>query len=108
MPVPRWLNGKTPQEKGRHFEKKLAKRLGGRTQPASGALPFYREDVVAGQYLIQAKRTDKQQYTLKVSDLNTLVVNAVKVGKLPLMILWMGGRQWAIAPYGVVAEAVRR
>lgn len=107
MAVPRWLNGKTPQEKGRRFEKKLAKRLGGRTQPASGAFPFHREDVVAGEYLIQVKRTDKQQYTLKVSDLNTLVVNAVKVGKLPLMILWMGGRQWAIAPYGVVADAVR-
>jgi len=108
MVIPRWLNGQTAQEKGRRFEKKLAKHLGGKTQPASGALPFHREDVVTREYLIQVKRTDKQQYTLKVGDLNTLVVNAVKAGKLPLMILWMNGRQWAIAPYGVVAEAVRR
>jgi len=108
MVVPRWLNGQTAQEKGRRFEKKLARRLGGRPQPASGAFPFHREDVVAGECLIQVKRTDKQQYTLKVSDLNKLVVNAVKAGKSPLLILWMGGRQWVVAPHGAAVETARR
>lgn len=108
MVVPRWLNGQTAQEKGWRFEKKLAKRLGGRPQPASGAFPFHREDVVAGEYLIQVKRTDKQQYTLNMSDLNKLVANAVKAGKSPLLILWMGGRQWVVAPHGAVTETAKR
>lgn len=107
MTIPGWLDARTPQEKGRRFEKALAKKLRGRLQPASGALPFRKEDISVGSYLVQAKRTDKRQYTLKLADLNALVVHAAKAGKLPVLILWMGGRQWTIAPYDVAAETPR-
>jgi len=96
MAVPKWLKDKTPQEKGRRYEKKLAKKLGGRAQPASGALPFFKEDIELGKFLIQVKRTDKKQYTLKAKDLKDLVRHAVKIGKEPVMIIFMDGKPWSV------------
>lgn len=98
MTVPKWLNEKTPQEKGRRYERKLAKKLGVKPQPASGALPFYKEDIELDKCLIQVKLTDKKQFILKAADLKMLVRNAVKVGKTPVMILNIDGRAWAIFP----------
>jgi hypothetical protein len=98
MAVPKWLDGKSPQVRGRKFEKKLAKKVGGRVQPGSGAFPFYKEDVVTADCLMQLKQTDKTQYAIHLKDLTELCVNAAKVGKRPLFVLHMGGRSWGIVP----------
>ncbi|KKM19224.1 hypothetical protein LCGC14_1657830 [marine sediment metagenome] len=99
MAVPKWLKDKTPQEKGRRYEKKLAKKLGVKAQPGSGAFPFYKEDIELDKCLIQVKHTGKKQFTLKADDLKTLVRSAVKIGKAPIMIVKLGGREWAITPW---------
>lgn len=96
MSVPKWLKEKSPQEKGRRYERKLAKKLGVKPQPASGALPFYKEDIETGEFLIQVKRTGKKQFTLKSDDLKTLTRNAVKAGKIPVMIVNLEGQDWSI------------
>lgn len=94
MPLPKWLQEKSPQEKGRRYEKKLAKKLGVKPQPASGALPFYKEDIETDEFLIQVKHTTKKSYTIKLEDLNTLRRNAAKVGKIPMLYLSIGGFNW--------------
>ncbi len=94
MAVPKWLKEKSPQDKGRRYEKKLAKKLGVKPQPASGALPFYKEDIEFGDFLIQVKHTTKKSYTVKLDDLNALRRNAVKVGKHPMLVLSIGGFNW--------------
>lgn len=93
---PKWLKKSTPQQMGRAFEKELAKKVGGRLQPASGALPFAKEDILEENYLIQAKATTKQSYILKLEDLETLRENALKIGKIPLLVLKIGGREYSI------------
>lgn len=51
-------------------EKALAKRLGGKVQPASGALPVksLKADVKTPTWLIDDKTTGKQSYSIKLSD----------------------------------------
>lgn len=98
MPIPKWLNPKSPQEEGRRLESKIAKKVGGRVQPGSGAFPNMREDIETRKQLIQLKRTTKKQYTLKLDDLETLRTNAIKKGKEPIFIIMMGGRLWMIKP----------
>lgn len=100
MSLPKWLQPKSPQTKGRDYEKRLAKKVGGRVQPASGATPLYKEDISTDIFLIQVKTTEKNSYTIKVKDLETLRTNALKVGKLPLMVLRMGDREYNILERG--------
>lgn len=48
-------------------EKKVAKAVGGKRQPNSGATPFYKGDVITDQFLIEAKTktTDCKSFTIK-------------------------------------------
>ncbi len=101
--IPKWMQGKTPQEKGRRYEKKLAKKVGGRVQLASGALPFAKEDISTETHLIQVKSTTKNSYTLKLEDLEILRENAIKIGKRPALMLHIGNRSWKVTE-GVVLE----
>ncbi len=94
MAVPKWLKEKSPQEQGRLYERKLAKKLGVKPQIASGALPFAKEDIEFGDFLIQVKHTTKKSYTLKLEDLTKLRNNATKIGKHPMLVLNIGGFQW--------------
>lgn len=97
--IPKWLKEKSPQDKGRRYEKKLAKKLGVKPQPGSGAFPFYKEDIELDKFLIQVKTTTKKSYSLKDDDLKTLVRNATKVGKIPVMVINIGGRAWSLMPW---------
>jgi hypothetical protein len=94
--IPRWLKAKTPQVAGREFEKKLAKKIGGRVQPGSGAFPGMREDITTLDYLVQAKFTTAKSFKLNFKDLETLRKNAALIGKVPLFVLEMGGRRYNI------------
>ena len=104
MSVPNWLDGKSPQVRGRKFEKTLAKKVGGRVQPGSGAIPFFKEDIDSKTHLIQCKMTTKKQYILHESDLNVRTINALKAGKLPALFLKMGKKIWGITLYGENVE----
>ena len=100
MALPKWLKkeNNTPQKEGRKFEKRYAKKVGGRTQPGSGMFPHFKEDVVEGEYLVQLKYTTKKQFTLKLSDLEILRNNALKKGMKYKMVIHMGDRSWVIEP----------
>lgn len=103
MSVPRWMQPQSPQDKGRKAEKKMAKKVGGRAQPASGATPLYKEDITTATHLIQVKTTTKKSYTIKLKDLEDLRTNALRVGKRPALFLHIGDRSWKILE-GIVLE----
>jgi len=48
-------------------EKKVAKYVGGKRQPNSGATPFYKGDVITDEFLIECKTktTDCKSFTIK-------------------------------------------
>ena len=48
-------------------EQRVAKAVGGKRQPNSGATPFYKGDVITDQFLIEAKTktTDCKSFTIK-------------------------------------------
>lgn len=82
----------------RKAERTVAKKIGGRVQPASGALPVagFKEDVVSDKYLVQVKETAYKQYVLKEKELLTLVQHALHIGKEPVFHLVMRGRSWVM------------
>lgn len=49
-----------------HQEDKVAKLLGGRTQPNSGATPFFKGDVIAKDFVIECKTTTKLQRSFSI------------------------------------------
>ena len=50
-------------------EKRIALQLkGGRRQIASGALPWWKNDVQSDNFLVEAKYTDAKSYSLKRED----------------------------------------
>jgi hypothetical protein len=58
-------------------EKRLARDLGGKTQPASGAMPNAKSDVRAvGSVRAEAKYTAKSSFSLKLADLEKIVGEA--------------------------------
>ncbi len=69
-------------------EEKLASAFGGRRQPASGALWYAKDDVVAqGKYRIEAKYTDSGKYRLKASEFKTLKKRAYAAGEVPVFVI---------------------
>lgn len=85
----------TPQKRGRFYEAEIAKRTGGKTTPFSGA-GAVKEDVIDGDWLVQAKLTDKNSFSLKLSVLEELALNAVKQGKTPRLEVSINGKTFVI------------
>lgn len=72
-------------------ESRLAKVLGGRRQPASGARWGFRRDVITPKYLIEAKTTGTKSYAIQLDDLLFLRKQAYGLGKLPAYIVEIAG-----------------
>jgi len=66
-------------------EKTLAKKLGGKVTPGSGAFGFHKGDVKTSLYLIEAKYTDSDEYRLKSATWNKIKNEAYSVDKVPLI-----------------------
>lgn len=66
-------------------EKALAKKFGGKTQIASGALSSFKGDVVHETYLIEAKYSDSAEYRLTLQTWNKIKKEAYEIDKLPLL-----------------------
>jgi hypothetical protein len=64
-------------------EKKIAKSLGGRRQPNSGAMTFRKGDIDCSEFLIEAKTstTDKKVYSVKKEELEKLNRERFRMGK---------------------------
>lgn len=76
-----------------HQETGIAKRLGGRKQPRSGAGPWRKHDVDQGDYLIEAKYTDAKSFRLVMTEWEVLRRRARTEGKLPMFHIEIGGRR---------------
>lgn len=76
---------RTRQVEGRLSEARLAKKLGARLHPMSGAGRI-KDDMSTDDHIIEAKDANLS-YTLKSSDLDGLFRRAVQQGKEPLFIV---------------------
>ena len=43
-------------------EDRVAKKMGGKKQPASGALPMHKGDILSGDFLVEAKTSGKKSF----------------------------------------------
>jgi hypothetical protein len=91
-------------------EKRGAEFLGGRLQPASGALPGAPNDVlVSGRFLVEYKRTDGlKSITLQAARLTQLEVRAIERGILPFLGFQVGARgdDWYALPNWALQELI--
>lgn len=108
-------NKGTTREKSDRQEKALAKRLGGRTTPGSGA-GFIKGDIsTPGEYrpfelptaeMIEAKTTARTQFTVRLADLEKLSREAAGVRRRPVFVIQLDDegrgiyseREWALIP----------
>lgn len=88
----------TPQVKGRKYETKLAKTLGGRVATNSGAT-FGENDIIADYCEVEAKLTTNESYSLKAKYFRE-VKKKCSIKKIPLMIVNFEkyGDSYAIIP----------
>jgi hypothetical protein len=97
------------QRKSRKQEERVAKRVGGRRQPASGALPVpsLKGDIREDRFLIEAKRTDAKSLSIKSEWLMKIESQAEAVGKLPAVSIEIAGtlpmaeKDWCLIPMHV-------
>jgi len=74
-------------------EKRLAKSLGGKRQPASGARWGARRDVVLPRFLIEAKTTKATSFSVDLRDLEFLRKQATAAGKTPAYAIQLAGKE---------------
>lgn len=75
-------------KRSKKYETKVAKELeGGNVQPASGALPFWKNDVRSAFWLVEHKYTEAKSYSIKKILFEDLTKNAFKTGKLPVLVI---------------------
>jgi len=83
-------------------ENKIAKEIGGKTVPASGALWGAKGDVRLDRFLIEAKTTLGKEYILNVNTWRKIVIEAIRDGlRIPLMQIDLEGGKHRIAVIGI-------
>lgn len=88
------------QKMSQHHEKRLAKAVGGRTTPASGAFWSRKGDVQADDILIEHKWTGKDRYTVKADTLDKISTEAILAGRTPVFMMDVGGTSWVFLHEG--------
>lgn len=84
------------QRQSQKHEKRLAKKLGGSVNAASGALWSRKGDVRSDHVLLEHKYTGKKTFTLKAEDLEKNVKNAILEGRMPVFGIHLNGKNYAI------------
>jgi len=82
-----YLKRKKDRCHGSVSEKKVAKRLGGREQPASGAMVGAKGDVVLRDYLVEAKSTVNDSMSVKLDWLRKISYEALAEHKTPALTI---------------------
>ena len=80
----------------------MAKEMGGRQVPGSGAISGIDGDVVAGEDFIECKTTAARQITLKLHDWEKTVIEAARSGRIASMRLQFNNVQSIIPVYDLV------
>jgi hypothetical protein len=84
------------QRRSRRQERRIANRVQGRTQPASGATPWRKQDVRQSDFLIEAKFTDRGSYSIKASEWERMRRNALLDGRRPMLVVELQGRRLVV------------
>lgn len=86
-------------------EKQLAKRVGGRVHPCSGALAGFKGDLSTKEFLFDSKGTEADSTSVKLADLMKITREANTAVKHPALILSFNttGRRedWVLIPMEV-------
>lgn len=72
-------------EVGRIAEKRLARRIGGKQRPASGAMAGAKGDIVKGPFLVEAKSTVNGSLGLQRDWLSKIASEAENQGLIPAL-----------------------
>lgn len=79
-------------------EKNTASLHGGQRQPGSGSGWSRKGDVRTKRTLIETKRTDARQITLKADHLEKIWFEAWSEGRRPILEFELGGRSYVVQP----------
>lgn len=102
---------KTKKQINSH-EKKIAKRLGGKTTPASGAKDAHKGDIKVGEFLIDDKSTVSSSISITKEMLVKINREAREAGKNPCLSIsfhgdmGLAGSTWYLVPERVFREIV--
>lgn len=100
---------------GRASEKKLAKSLGARMRPASGAMAGAKGDMTMGRILIEAKSTVNESFSLKYAVLGKISQEALSEGKAPALAITftdpkgkpVNFGEWVMLPKAVFQQLIQ-
>jgi hypothetical protein len=98
------LNKRKMSQRG---ERKVARSLSGRLQPASGALAFAKGDVSTQDFLIERKDTTSASFTVTRQVLDKIRVEANQVGKHPMLSVGVAGAEFVVISYDVFEMLLR-
>jgi|13_taG_2_1085334.scaffolds.fasta_scaffold02454_10 hypothetical protein len=104
----------TNRERGDLHEAETAIKVGGRTQPNSGASPWlsYKGDVSADHFVYQCKTTDKNRYSLSEKVLGEIYRQAKLTAKEPAMVVRMEAirdpipKEWVCIPMSLWRQII--
>lgn len=72
-------------DSGRKSEERLAKNLGARLTPASGAVQGFKSDMILNEYRIEAKSTQTATMSIKLEWLVKITEEALNSNKIPAL-----------------------
>lgn len=84
------------QKQSQKHEKRLAKKIGGSTNAASGAFWSRKGDVRSDDLLIEHKYTGNKSYTLKAIDLEKNVTNAILESRMPVFGISLNNKNYVL------------
>lgn len=104
MTIPSYFTRDDVKRRSKKQEKRLAKRLGGRTQKGSGSVTFHKGDVKSTELLVEAKQTVKASMSVKREWLEKISREAMAYNKVPALALEFVGiarlvdKDWIAVP----------
>lgn len=89
---------------GNRQEQKIAKDIGAKRTPNSGATPFMKGDMFKGKIMFDVKSTKHGQFILTTDVLEKLESDAFTNGKIPVLLLNFTkakkiAQRWIVMPY---------
>ena len=84
------------QKESQKHEKRIAKKIGGKRNAASGALWARKGDVRSTDLLIEHKWTGKKQVTVKSEVLKKITKEAILDGRIPILGIHLDGENYVI------------
>lgn len=88
---PKWMEKQDSyRTKSDKRVKQIAKKTGHHVVPNSGATPFKKGDLQSPSELIEHKMTSKESFKLHKEVLSKTYTDAVKCGKIPILIIDFG------------------